>query len=226
MPSALAIVFDLDDTLYAEREFAFSGFQAVAGAFADRLGAPVDELAARMRRLFETPQRRRVFHAVLAEDGIAEADADALVAEMIAAYRSHRPAIRLHADAAAALDRLQGRCRLGVISDGPLQMQNNKVQALGLAGRMDEIILTDQWGPEFWKPHPRAFEELARRWAVPARACVYVADNPAKDFVAPNALGWRTVLVKRPGGIYADRQAPEGGEPQAVIGTLDALLPR
>jgi len=59
---------------------------------------------------------------------------------------------------------------------------------------------------------------------VPPRACIYVADNPAKDFIAPNALGWGTVFIKRPGGIYADREAPRGGLPQAAISTLDALF--
>ncbi len=67
---------------------------------------------------------------------------------------------------------------------------------------------------------------MSRRLGVPAAACVYVADNPAKDFVAANALGWRTVLVKRPDALYADCPAPEGGRPQAVIDTLGALLPR
>ena len=219
-----AVVFDLDDTLYPEREFAFSGYEAVAGAFADRLGASAADLAARMGELFDTPHRRRVFNTILAEAGVVQADVDALVAEMIAAYRSHAPRIRLHPDADAALSRLRGGCCLGLISDGPLEMQRNKVGALGLTSRLEEIILTDEWGEEFWKPHPRAFEEMSRRLGVPPRACIYVADNPAKDFIAPNALGWGTVFIKRPGGIYADREAPRGGLPQAAISTLDALF--
>ena len=31
-----------------------------------------------------------------------------------------------------------------------------------------------------------------------------MADNPAKDFVAPHRLGWRTVRVRRAGGLHAD----------------------
>ena len=44
MASIRAVVFDLDDTLYPEREYAFSGFAAVATAFQDRLGDPEELL--------------------------------------------------------------------------------------------------------------------------------------------------------------------------------------
>ena len=36
------VAFDLDDTLYPEREYAFSGFAAVAEAFEQRLGEPAE----------------------------------------------------------------------------------------------------------------------------------------------------------------------------------------
>jgi putative hydrolase of the HAD superfamily len=221
VPATHAIVFDLDDTLYPERRFTFSGYRAVAGAFADRLGKPPDLLIARMQELFGTPDRGRVFNVILAEAGVA--DAESLVPAMVAAFRAHQPAISLYPDADAALDGLRGRCRLGLISDGPLQMQRNKLAALGLPSRLDEIILTDEWGPDFWKPHPRAFEEMSLRLGLSPGDCTYVADNPAKDFIAPYDLGWQTVRVRRPEGVYRDQPAPPGGGPGVTIDTLEAL---
>ncbi len=216
-------VFDLDDTLYPERAFAFSGYEAVAQAFADRLGRPANRLVARMRELFDSPHRGRVFNVLV--DALGVAGGDAIVPGMIDAFRFHRPAIQLFPDADNALTRLRGQCRLGLISDGPLPMQSNKIDALGLRPRLDEIILTDQWGREFWKPHPRAFEEMSNRLGAPPTTCTYVADNPAKDFIAPNALGWRTVCVRRPDGLYANQLAPPGGEPQDTVSSLEALGP-
>ena len=217
-----AIVFDLDDTLYPEPVFTFSGYEAVTREFADRLGTPTGALVSRMRGLFDTCDRGRVFDVIVAEAGAA--DVEALVPAMIETFRTHHSAIRLHPDADAALTRLRDRYWLGLISDGPLNMQNNKLDALNLRSRLDEIILTDEWGRQYWKPHPRAFEEMSRRLGVPPAACTYVADNPAKDFVAPNALGWQTVFVRRSDGIYADRRAPEGGEPGATVETLSGLV--
>lgn len=221
MGAVEAVIFDLDDTLYPERQFAYSGYAAVASAFSDRLGRSSGELTARMRKLFDSTERGRVFNVLLAEAGIR--DADALLPSMIETFRFHFPRINLHEDADRAMQRLAVQVRLGIISDGPLQMQSNKVAALGAASRVDEVILTDEWGQEYWKPHPRAFEEMSRRLGVPHERCVYVADNPGKDFVAPNAMGWHTVFVRRPDGVYRDVVAAEGGEAAAVVETLDAL---
>jgi putative hydrolase of the HAD superfamily len=51
----------------------------------------------------------------------------------------------------------------------------------------------------------------------------YLADNPAKDFVAPNALGWITVQVVRDGGIHDVRRIVPGGEPQHRVRSLTEL---
>jgi putative hydrolase of the HAD superfamily len=215
-----AIIFDLDDTLYPERGYAFSGFDAVARAFAPRLQAPFD-LARRMRELFDTPQRGRVFDVIAQEAG--RADAAQLVPEMINVYRRHHPQITLYSDAAAALDRCRDRYRLGLLSDGHLVAQEAKIDALSIRDRFDAIILTDRWGREFWKPHPRGYQEMTRRLNVPATQCAYVSDNPAKDFIAPNQLGWLTVRVRRSDGVYIGEQPPAGGEPAHTIPTLDEL---
>jgi putative hydrolase of the HAD superfamily len=218
----LAVVFDLDDTLYAERTFAFSGYAAVAAAYANILGDPA-AAAAEMRDLYGTGSRGRVFNVLCERRGLT-VDED-LVARMVTTFRTHRPSIQLHADGERALTRLRGRYRLGLISDGPLAMQQAKVDALQLADRLDAIVLTDQWGREFWKPHPRAYEAIARQFGVLHAACVYIADNPSKDFVAPRALGWRCVRVIREDGVYADHPIAPGGEPHATITSLDELDP-
>jgi putative hydrolase of the HAD superfamily len=77
--------------------------------------------------------------------------------------------------------------------------------------------------PPYGKPHPMAFELTAHRFGVEHVECVYVADNPAKDFVAPNALGWLSVQVRRSDGIYLDAITADGGGPDHLIDSLDEL---
>ena len=221
MPAIRAIVFDLDDTLYAERSFAFSGFAAVAEAFTAELGDPA-EAAAEMRTLFDSEDRRRVFNTILERRGACGQEA-ALVPQMVKVYRTHRPLIEFHADAARALARLRPRYRLGLITDGPAVMQSVKVEALRLGERLDEMILTDTLGPGFGKPNKKSFELMTERLGVEASVCVYVADNAGKDFVAPNALGWLSVKIERPDGLYGVVAAAAGGEPRCAIGSLDDL---
>ena len=52
---------------------------------------------------------------------------------------------------------------------------------------------------------------------------VYVGDNPAKDFVTPNARGWISVQVHRPQRIHARAQTAPGGAPQHELASLDEL---
>ncbi len=229
MTALQAVIFDLDDTLYPEREYAFSGFQAVATAFQDILGDQ-REAATAMRRLFDSQDRGRVFDALLAERSLG--DDPRTVAGMIEAYRTHRPTITLHADADRALTCLRRRFKLGLITDGPSVSQRAKIDALNLRPRLDQIIITSELGAgggqvqdvaEYAKPHPRAFEDIAKRLGVEAQACVYVADNPSKDFIAPSALGWTTIRITRHDGIYRTVPTAKHGEPQHDIETLDDL---
>src|SRR3546814_4684724 len=91
-----------------------------------------------------------------------------------------------------------------MLTDCELCCQQAKIAALGL-NRSDimPIICTGQWGRSYWKPHRRGFEDIQSHYRLPPSAFVYIADNPVKDFIAPRALGWRTVQTIRPGGIHS-----------------------
>jgi putative hydrolase of the HAD superfamily len=210
-----AIIFDIDDTLYPERDYVLSGYRAVADAFAGRLGE-ADAVHARMVALFDTPQRGRVFNVLADEAGATADEADALVAAMITTYRTHAPAIMLEQDVVAVLEALRGRYRLGRY---PMAISACK------SARRPRYDFPNGWmrssspthsGREFWKPHPRAFEAMADRLGVAADACAYVGDNLAKDFVAPNALGWLSVLLERPGRVHAGNQPPPAARRNAL----------
>lgn len=218
-----AVIFDLDDTLYSEKTYAFSGYRAVASAFEGVLGDPATTYQ-RMCDLFDSPHRARVFNVLLEE--AAATNANELVPKMIDTFREHSPTIDLYDDADATLSDLRLDYKMGVISDGFLIAQQNKIDALNIQSRVDEVILTDSFGRDFWKPHPRAFEEIAGKLCVDHEACVYVADNLAKDFVAPNALGWRTIYIHRHEAIHSTNQAPDGGKPQHTIESLSTLRKR
>jgi putative hydrolase of the HAD superfamily len=211
------VVFDLDDTLYPEEQFVFSGFAAVGRLLQERFGLDHDP-AARCRTLYESSDRGRVFDRLVEELRLPASDS--LVPELIACYRNHRPEISLFADAEEVLSAWRGRLPMGLISDGYFETQSAKVDALGLVARLDPILLTGQWGRAFWKPHPRAFEEIQRVWGCQGPECVYIADNPAKDFGGPRRLGWQTVRVRRQGGVYAEAEAAEGGQPDQTVETL------
>lgn len=192
------LVFDLDDTLYSEREFVLSGFAAVDAWLAQRHG--LAGFGAEATRLFEAGTRGRIFDEALrrlAVDGAGE-----LVPHLVDVYRGHAPRISLLEEARWALQHFHGRLRLGLITDGHAATQRNKFAALGVSRYFAHVVFTDDLGRANWKPSPLPFRDVMDRLGCAGDECVYVGDNPVKDFVAPNALGWLTVQIRRGNGEY------------------------
>lgn len=218
----LVLVFDLDDTLYPERQFALSGF-AAAGRWAEaELG--VAGLAAAMTRLLDQGHLGGLFRIALSE-GRPDHTPQHLAA-LIDAYRNHEPELALFEDAVWALAYFGTRASLGLITDGTHSVQAKKVRALGIAPHFREIVYTHALGGrEFSKPHPKSYEMIEQALSAEGARCVYVGDNPSKDFVVPNARGWTSIMVKRPEvkRIHEGAKAAPGGAPQHTIRSLAEL---
>jgi putative hydrolase of the HAD superfamily len=198
---AAGIVFDLDDTLYLERDYIASGFRAVVSSLRGRYQIEEEELYDFLWENFLTGVRTDGFDRLLNQYPLA----DATVAELVEMYRSHTPVLKLDDSVRKTLESLRVRgYRLGIITDGRLEGQIKKVAALGVQELVDEIIYTDRFGIEFWKPHSRAFELIASTLDIPHENLAYVADNPLKDFVAPNRLGWQTIRLRDPNQLRSE----------------------
>jgi putative hydrolase of the HAD superfamily len=191
------IVFDLDDTLYLERDYVRSGFTFVGRWAAEELG--LASFGDEAWKLFENGWRNGVFEAVLRNYG--RDPEPSLVARLVNIYRAHSPEISLLPDAEYCLKEVGSTVLTGLITDGTPSRQSAKCRRLGLQERLRLIVCTGIWGMDFGKPHIRAFEFFEGQFG---RDCtfVYVADNPLKDFQAPIAMGWKTVRVRRAQGLH------------------------
>jgi len=216
---ATAIVFDLDDTLYLERDFVRSGFTAVDTWIRERFA--ISGFLERAWLLFERGRRRDIFDQVLPM--LAIRPSPDLIDQLVRIYRGHAPAIRLAADAEESLSALRPRCRCALVTDGPRAPPARKVQALGLINRLQPVIYTDAFGRGMAKPHPCGFLAVQDELGLPACEFVYIADNPAKDFIAPRRLGWKTIRVRRPEGLYTQLCAEPDMEADQTITSLREL---
>lgn len=216
-----AIVFDLDDTLYPERDYALSGLRAVATWAEEHLGIPADQGFTELRRLFEDGVRGDTFDRWLESHGFQP---DEWVPRMVQVYREHVPHIQPYPEVSGLLQRLRPRYRLGLVSDGYAEVQKRKLAALGLTSCFDAFVFSDEWGREAWKPNSRSFEIALERLKVTGSEAVYAADNPAKDFLGARRVGLWTVRVRRPDGLYShlDPPSPEHA-PDVEIESLDGL---
>ena len=221
--SIQAVVFDLDDTLYPEVEYVHSGFRAVSRQIAQLepslQGQRVFEM---LVQAFETGPRDAVFNSVL--DQLGQRSDDQIIAELVSLYRCHRPLLELKPPVREMLNPLRNRFKLGLLTDGRLPTQRLKVEALGIDRAFDHIIYTEDLGREHWKPSEKGFECMAQALGTAHPFCLYVGDNPSKDFVAPNRLAWLTIQVKSPGQIYADIETAPGGAAKRIIQDVTEIL--
>lgn len=217
--SPLIVVFDMDDTLFPEEAFVRSALAEV-GRYAETKWE-ITNFSNQLMRFFVEGRRGNLFQlawASLNRGLLTEDKSD----ELLRVYREHRPAsLPWFPDTSPIIDNLAAHYPLELISDGYLPTQANKFLALGASRWIPNPIFTESIGRNFWKPSPKAFEIVMDRH--PGAHCVYVADNPTKDFIAPNALGWLTVQIARPNGIYANAVTPVGGEPDFCIQSMHEL---
>ena len=214
-----ALLLDLDDTLYEEGDYVRSGLRAVAGTIAAAAGRPAETVAQTLLTMFETGGRERIFDRGLAAFGLEAAPGT--VAELVEAYRDHRPVIGFYPGVPEMLARLRRRFRLAVVTDGLPRMQRAKALALGLEARVDAIVYT--WELERPKPAPDGFlAALAALNATPARALI-AGDNPGHDMAAAAALGIAAVRVRS--GRFCALPNPPGLRLFADLDRITGLEP-
>lgn len=178
--SNTVICLDLDDTLYKEIDFLKSAYKEVA----TYAGYP--EAASQMLEWHYA--KENVFQKLIETYGLLMT-----VADCLNIYRNHYPDISLEIDVKEFLiDLKDADAKLGLISDGRSITQRNKIKALGIEDLFDIIVISEEFGSE--KPDERNYRIVMEKY--PERSnYVYIADNPSKDFVSPNYLGWRTVCI-------------------------------
>lgn len=199
-------VFDLDDTLYLETAYIESAFRAIDHYLrTENLALYFYQTS---WRLFCNGVRNSIFQQALNEEDVNYNDA--LIQQLIEIYQTHQADIRLTPDAQRVLTQLNISAghQTALITDGKGVLQWNKIRALQLKSLIETIVVTDDYGGrQYWKPNLRAFRAIQGK-REPAD-CVYIADNPAKDFIAPRKLGWHnSVRIRRSGGLHEENPTP------------------
>ena len=187
------VIFDLDDTLFQEKDYVRSGYAAVASYLPE-----VENTADRLWSYFK--EGKPVIDCLLKEKGL-----DIQRDYLLSVYRCHKPSITLSEETRGLLAELRKTgLKLGVITDGRPEGQRNKIAALGLDDLVDDIIITDELGgTQFRKPNNISFRIMQQRWDIPFGQLLYVGDNLAKDFQTPKQLGMRSIWLKNSNGFYS-----------------------
>ncbi|MBN2455723.1 MAG: HAD family hydrolase [Sedimentisphaerales bacterium] len=213
------VIFDLDDTLYNELDYCKSGFNAVSEFLAELFpGSSAENISVVIWEQFTNGNHQTTFNAALEKLKIGY-DQE-LIRQLVKIYRNHIPQITLPEDSRSVLDELSACYSLALLTDGFLPAQKYKVKALGISDYFKCIVYTEEFGREYWKPSPVGFEKILKDLRTTPQNAVYVADNPVKDFIAPNKLGFSTIQLLRPARIHI--KSPDQAEFEAKY-TIDKI---
>lgn len=190
-----AVIFDLDDTLYSEKEYVRSGYNKIAQLFPYFI-----DMEEKLWSVFINGGK--AIDEVLSEyNALSEEN----IKKCLDVYHFQDPDIHMYYGVEQMLTRLRKKGLLiGMITDGRPEGQRAKIKALKIESLFDIIIITDELGgASFRKPNEKAFVLMCSKLGASYGETVYVGDNINKDFVAPEKLGMKSILVKNPEGIYS-----------------------
>ena len=203
-----AIIFDLDDTLYNEVDFVKSGYKVISKKISKDYNIKESLIYEKLITLFNKSSKN-VFNRLL-DDLSIKYDTN-YINELITLYREHYPNIKLTNEVIEILTNLKSKGYvLGIISDGNYITQKNKCDALKLNKYFDEIILTDKYGKEYWKPNPYTFKLFIKKFKLYEENIIYIGDNPKKDFYIKQYLNIKTTRLYNPKGVYYKEEYLEG----------------
>jgi len=178
--NSFVIVFDLDDTLYLEKDYQSSGFNFLINYLTKFYQVDRDAL------------ERIVSVGGDVLQGFAdEIGCNSIKESLLWMYRLHLPEISLNPDAKPLLDLLESKgFEIVILTDGRSITQRLKLAALDL--HKYPCFISGEFS-DLEKPDLTRFKLIEENF--PAKQYIYVGDNPEKDFIAPNKLGWVSVCL-------------------------------
>jgi putative hydrolase of the HAD superfamily len=205
-----AVFFDMDDTLLDTSGGVDASWQAVAAEFAPRLGCEPEPLRAAIRKQLmefwsnesavEKEWRTRLHEArkhnvklALRAQGL-----DVSFAQTISEtyWDQQRSRMQLFGDAVETLECLRdGGFQLGLITNGPTDMQREKIARFQLEHYFQVIVIEGEFG--HGKPSPKVFRHALKSVGRGAHEAWHVGDNLYADVAGAQAVGLHAAWIHR-----------------------------
>lgn len=212
MPPPLAVIFDLDDTLFDDAVCTLAGLRALAAGHPALAALPQTELVARHAHLLAALEHEVYAGTLSAEgarvrrlgqllEGVA-ADAEAAAHVYHAASRAH---YRPLSGALELLRALHERgLRLAVLTNYPRPVQTAKLDACGFGPYLHAAVTTSDAPP---KPDPASYHAACKALGVQPDQAVMVGDNWNNDVAGAVRAGLRAVRYN-PSGRPVPAEVP------------------
>ena len=213
------VLIDLDDTIYPQSAYLSGAWDAVAEA-GGRFGLDESRLRDALGDVsHEGSDRGGIVDRALLAVGVPIAVLPRYVPLLVAAFRGYSPSVLVpYPGVLEALFAVRARVPVAIVTDGDPRVQRTKIATLGLAARVDAIVISDELGGRSArKPSPVALEHALSLIGVDVAEAVMIGDRPDKDVLASARLGMRSIRVRTgeyatlPDAVAAPELVPPGG---------------
>jgi putative hydrolase of the HAD superfamily len=217
-------LFDLDDTLcdYASARIVRlrTAFSLALDSTEPAQALDLDDLIAQSLAIH--PHGTEHFPDLFRRNGIDAEGAAEIASEWYRANRFH--SLALFSDAVETLDavrRLRPARTIGMITNGPTEVQRAKIELLDVERHVDFLLISEEFGA--WKPDPSIFVEALRLGRASADEAVFIGDSPEHDIAGAQAAGIRSIWMNRTGRKWPaevprpDYEARDLGEVRALL---------
>lgn len=225
-PLPRAILLDLDDTLC---DYSTARDRRLRIALADATGLSIDspQLEVLVAASIDMqPHGADHFADLLAKHGFDSSDRAEAATVWYRANRFH--GLELFPHSLEVLEKLRRPIGavaprpLGIITNGPADVQRDKIALLQIRHLVDFVIISGEFGVN--KPHPAIFADALRQAGTSPAETVFVGDSAEHDIAGAHASGLRTVWINRHGATWSstgrapDRQIRHVGELPQFVG--------
>ena len=210
-----AVYFDLDDTLCGYWDAAKIGLKKAFedhpehGFTADKL---LKEWSIAFREFVETIGKTHWYEKYCASGEITRVELMRRTLERLnifdeeLAYRlSHtyhverQAALELFPEAIEVLEALKKDYPLGIITNGPADIQRQELQKCNITHYFDHIFVEGEH--EIGKPDERIFRMAEKSVGLPPEQLLFVGNSYGHDIKPAQAYGWKTAWIRRPSDV-------------------------
>ena len=162
-----------------------------------------------------TDSQRKILNELV---NLYREEEDAVKGETIADALEPLPGVE------AMLADIRGEYRVGLLTNGPVRAQRDKLETLGWNDAFDAAVVTGEL--EAGKPDPRAFEAITDELNVAPAEAVYVGDEVEADIRGATEAGLAAIQVVLEDGPDPDPRAVAHVEQEAVATAVPEVVAR
>lgn len=194
MARVSAVIFDLDNVLFNEQDYINAAYRNIAVFLSKHYRLSEEQV---YQKLLSDLQKKTSLYPHLFDDLLADLGLDrAILPEILKIYANTTIKLELYPEAEHLLNALQKQeIKLGLVTNGNVEAQRNKVRLLGIEKYFSTIIYARELGKENEKPNPEVYRITLEASRSKPEETICVGDNPYTDFLGAKKLGIRTVRL-------------------------------